>query len=75
ISGWTNVIFKNDNIEKMYHERAKLCSECIHSKKKFLLTFIGDYIDKVEHNVCDICSCPLISLLRTEDEKCPNKYW
>lgn len=61
INGWTNWLFKNDEIEEIAKERAKECSKC----------------DSNVANVCKECNCPLFVKTRSmgETNACDLGKW
>lgn len=62
IQGWSNLIWKDDNIEKEAKRKADICAECPYSK---MFAFIA---------YCGKCGCPLAAKLRS-DKKCDlNKF-
>ena len=59
LSGWTNWIWKNAEIEKLAHERAEICAKC----------------DSNVANVCKECTCPLWAKTRSLTSKCDLDKW
>ncbi len=59
--GWTNWIWKNDEVEKIAKARALHCAAC----------------DSNIINVCKECGCPLATKTRSmkETNSCPLKKW
>ena len=59
--GWKNVIWKDEEVEKIAKERAEICSQC----------------DSNVGNVCKECGCPLHAKCRSmrEENKCDLEKW
>jgi hypothetical protein len=68
LEGYTNLIFKNGEIELLAEERLK---ECIPCDNKEVLIIVGD---KTVYG-CKSCKCPIDAKVRAEDEKCPLGKW
>ena len=75
IKGWSNYINPDPNVEAVAMERAKICSECNHSKNGWYAYFMEDEVTEIKGMVCGLCSCPLSTLLRSRDEKCKIDLW
>ena len=75
--GWKNVIFENVAVEEKAHDRAQICATCPHSSKSKYMDFLikEKQWREMEGAMCDKCGCPLISKLRSPDEKCPVGLW
>lgn len=74
IEGWSKVVFKDPEIEKLASDRAISCSQCPFSKKgMYLVEWFGDEL--TEGNMCGVCKCPLAAKLRVKDEICPIGKW
>ena len=59
IDGWSNLLFRDPEIEDMAQRRAKICAVC--SKNKY--------------NTCMVCKCPLPAKTRSPEEKCDRGLW
>lgn len=59
IDGWSNLIVRDEEIEKMALHRARFCASC--TKNKF--------------NICVLCGCPLSAKTRSPDEHCDRGLW
>ena len=75
VNGWKNLFFKDDKIELIAEQRAKICVNCKYAKQNKLLIFVNDDIQEVQGYECTKCKCPLSAKLRSENEKCPLKLW
>lgn len=61
ISGWKNLILKDEELEPLFLNRMKYgCNGCKYN------VLIGGI------KVCDICKCPLASKTRSLEEECPH---
>ncbi len=72
VEGYSNLIFKDEEIEKMAKARYEVCLAC--SNKKPLIV-----INMIQHYVCSKCKstikCPLDAKIRAVDEVCPIGNW
>lgn len=61
VEGWTNWIWKNEEVEKVAQERAAICAGC----------------DSNKNNTCKECGCPLFAKTRSmkETNKCDLDKW
>lgn len=76
VKGWANYLFPNEEIEKRAHERALICGKCPHSKKGTYQRLMSDYTLKdVQGMMCDVCKCPLSTLLRQNEKQCELNKW
>lgn len=76
LKGWDNYLFPNTETEKKAKERAQICAQCPHAVKGTYQQFMPDYtLQEVEGMKCDICGCPLSTLLRQDDKKCELNKW
>ena len=59
--GWKNVIWKNEEVEKIAKERATICAKC----------------DSNKGHVCTECWCPLHAKTKSmkETNECALKKW
>ena len=73
INGWANYIFENPEIEKLAKKRAAICANCPNAVKSKFWNIFED--KEVKGVVCNMCGCPLFSLLRSEQEKCKLNKW
>ena len=58
-NGWKNVVFPNENVEKIAKARASICADCEYN-----------VISR-----CKKCGCPLIAKTRSMQSHCPLKKW
>lgn len=68
IQGYTNLVFKDEEIEKTAKARYEICLAC--PNKKPLIVING-----VQHYLCIKCTCPLDAKIRVPDEVCPIGNW
>lgn len=61
VSGWTNWMFKNEEVETLAQKRAEVCAKC----------------DSNVANVCKECGCPLFAKTRSmkDTNKCDLDKW
>jgi len=76
LKGWENYIFTNPEMEAKARERARVCSTCPHAKVGTYQKFMPDYTLKdIKGFKCDVCGCPLSTLLRQDEKGCELKKW
>lgn len=76
LKGWENYIFPNEEAEAKAKERATICAKCPHAKKGTYQKLMKDYtLQDVEGYMCDICRCPLSTLLRQDEKQCKLNKW
>ena len=63
LSGWANVLFRDEKVERIANSRAKICDSCIYKK------------NKLDVEYCSRCTCPIIAKTRSLKEKCPINKW
>lgn len=68
IQGYSNLVFKNEEVEKVAKARYDVCLAC--PNKKPLIV-----INNVQHYICEICTCPIDAKVRALDEVCPKGNW
>lgn len=67
LSGWTNLVFKNEDVEKIAKERLEICSEC---------EFMSEYPNEMKSfSTCTSCGCVLSAKCRSEKSICPKDKW
>lgn len=57
--GWSNLIWKSPEVERIAKERALICAHC----------------DLNKHELCKECGCYLPAKIRSIKEKCPIAKW
>jgi hypothetical protein len=62
VDGYKNLLFVNEEIEKMAEERLAFCDECEHVK--YLNRKLGIYCH------CDLCWCKITALIRSPQKHC-----
>jgi hypothetical protein len=60
ISGWSNLLYRNAEVEKIALERAKKCAGCPKANSI---------------NVCILCNCYIPAKVRSLKEKCKDNQW
>lgn len=76
IEGWGNYIFPNEGIETEAKRRAAICAACPHSKQRIYKKLMPDYsLQEVEGMICEVCGCPLSTLLRQDEKGCELDKW
>lgn len=82
--GWTNLIWPNDQIEKMAEERAQVCASCPHADPLFpFIKKLSDEEAKAKGKTTEIirglgckkCGCVLSAKTRSPLSECPEKLW
>ena len=68
IQGYTNLVFRNEEVEKVAAARYEVCLACPHKKPLII-------INQVQHYICTKCTCPLDAKVRAPDEVCPIGNW
>lgn len=68
VQGYTNLIFKDEIIEKMALARLEVCTPCKFRKVQVIIA-------GVEYSTCTKCKCPLDAKVRAPDEVCPKGDW
>lgn len=75
-TGWKNYVFENEEIELLAKLRATKCAKCEHAfKDKYEVPLPEGKLKEVKGMVCNLCLCPLSTLLRSPREKCKLKKW
>lgn len=79
VSGWTNVVFKNKDIEELATVRAKICADCPHANQEYpfkkFLPKENNRIEIIKGLACNLCGCPLSAKTRQVLTSCPDKRW
>lgn len=75
INGWANYIWEDEEAERLANERAKVCVSCEHAKESTFAEIIDFKETEMKGLCCELCSCPLTRLLRSEDAKCKISKW
>lgn len=70
VEGWTNVVFKKDDVETLAAKRLEICEACEwHSKNNNTAKI------KRPDDHCTKCGCPLMSKTRCVSCACPIEKW
>jgi len=76
IEGWGNYIFPNEKKEIEAKRRAAICASCPHAKRHIYKKLMPDYsLQEVEGMICEVCGCPLSTLLRQDEKGCELGKW
>lgn len=77
INGWKNYFQGSKSIHlPIAKERAKTCIECPDIKKGLHSAILPDMqIKKIKGHYCGVCKCPISTIVRSEDYKCPKGKW
>lgn len=73
--GWKNLFFQDEEVEKIAKERAPICASCEHSVFGTYENLIGDELVEIKGMKCNICHCPLSTLLRQSLKGCELNKW
>jgi len=76
ISGFTNYVFPNSEMEALALERAAICAVCpfaVEARLKQLLP--DDTIKEIDGLKCSDCGCILSAKVRQMYDSCPQKKW
>lgn len=76
VSGFTNLTFPNEAIEKLAHKRASICADCPAAEKVGVYSIIVDNRTKnIQGMRCSDCGCNLSAKVRSERDYCPRGKW
>ncbi len=77
VQGFSYLVVKDSEVEKMAKKRAAICSQCPWAKtngdKKSIV--VGDSIYDIVSYFCDVCGCSIAGKVRSENEHCPIHKW
>lgn len=59
--GWKNLLWTNEEVEKIAKERLEICNKCEFKQKVFWR--------------CKLCGCPIPTKVRSMKSKCPDGRW
>ena len=66
IQGWKNYVFEDEEVEVLAKKKASICSACEHAVSSTWDDILPDAtLVEVQGMVCNLCSCPLSTLLRS----------
>lgn len=68
IEGNKNLLFKNNEVEKIAEARLIECYKCPFKANLII-------INGVQYYRCTICQCPIESKTRATNESCPKNKW
>lgn len=77
VSGWTNVIFKDPEVEVEAKRRAEICAGCEYAKhmKHFKFNEVSKEMQEIQALKCAKCGCPLSAKTRSMGSSCPENLW
>ena len=76
ISGFANLTFPNEAIEKLAHKRASICADCPAAEKVGMYSVVVDNRTKnIQGMRCSDCGCNLSAKVRSERDYCPRGKW
>lgn len=75
VRGWANYLWESNDIKILAEKRALECACCPSALYGKVLDFLPDDVKEIEGMYCDLCTCPLSSLLRSPDSKCKANRW
>lgn len=74
-NGWLNLLFKNEQVEKLAEQRAELCYRCKHRKFTNVTIFLKSDFYSIQDYICNLCKCPLSAKIRSINSKCDANKW
>lgn len=77
ISGFSYLVIKDTEIEKVARKRAEVCGSCPHARydKKVNTIIVGETVHKIKGMFCNLCGCSLSAKVRSENDYCPLRKW
>lgn len=77
VQGFSYLIVKDTEIERLAKERAEKCAGCKYAKYSGNLNtvVVGETIHQIKGMYCDRCGCSLAGKVRGENETCPIYKW
>lgn len=77
ITGFSYLVVKDTEVEKLAVSRAEICGQCPHAKydKTVNTIIVNETIHKIKGMICDRCGCSLAGKLRDENQTCPILRW
>jgi len=76
ISGFTNLAFPNEEVEKLAFERAEVCARCPFAMKTGLYSVVKDSRTvTIQGMKCTECGCNLSAKVRSVSDTCPVGKW
>lgn len=70
LQGYSNLIFKDNEVEKVAKARYDICLNCSPEIRKPLIVVNG-----IQRYICTKCTCPLDAKVRAPNEVCPIGNW
>lgn len=77
LRGWKNYIWEAPEIEELAKKRAEVCAGCnraVHGTYAEWIPEKRGLVD-VQGLVCELCTCPLVTLLRSPNAECKKNKW
>ena len=78
VDGFSYMVVKDSEVEKVAKERAKKCAVCPHAdyiNKNKKTVVVGDNVYSVKSMKCKVCGCALSAKVRSMDSECPRGFW
>jgi len=76
VSGFTNLAFPNEEVEKIAKTRAEICAGCPFATKTGMYSVVRDNRTvTIQGMKCDKCGCNLSAKVRSIHDTCPVGKW
>ena len=75
LTGWRGYLWETPEIKFIAECRAVSCAKCEHAVSGLIVQFMEDDVKEIEGMKCNLCDCPLSTLLRSPKEKCKANKW
>lgn len=78
VDGFSYMIVKDSEVERIAKERAQVCAVCPHAKyigKHKGTIIVQDKVVKIKSMKCNVCGCALAAKVRAMDADCPRGKW
>lgn len=75
VKGWANFIWPNEKVENEAKRRAEICGGCEHNEHMKYEIIKDNRIEELTGHCCELCGCPLSTLLRQNDKTCEAGKW
>ena len=78
VDGFSYLIVKNPEVEKVAKARAGICARCpfaeyIRSKPNTII--VGNKTHSIKSMKCSVCGCALAAKVRAMNDECPRERW
>lgn len=78
VDGFSYMVVKDSEVEKVAKQRAKKCAVCPHAdyiNKHKSTVIVGSDVYSVKSMKCKVCGCALSAKVRAMDSECPRGFW